>query len=61
MKHEILEEYKKMDPLALELIIELAHECASKCDIPSKEYHECCEIEMYADIALKSKIRGWGE
>lgn len=57
MKYKVLEEYKKMTPLALELIVEMAHKCASECDVPSKDYQRYCEIEMYADIALKSKYR----
>ena len=57
MKYNVLEEYKKMTDLALELIIEMAHKCASDCEVPSKDYHRYCEIEMYADIALKSKYR----
>ena len=57
MKYSVLEEYKKMTDLALELIIEMAHKCASDCEVPSKDYHRYCEIEMYADIALKSKYR----
>lgn len=57
MKYNVLEEYKKMTDLALELIIEMAHKCASDCEVPSKDYHRYCEIEMYADIALKSKCR----
>lgn len=57
MKYKVLEEYNKMTDLALELIIELAHKCASECEVPSKDYHRYCEIEMYADIALKSKYR----
>lgn len=57
MKYSILNEYKKMTELALELIIEMAHKCASDCEVPSKDYHRYCEIEMYADIALKSKYR----
>lgn len=57
MKYSILNEYKKMTELALELIIEMAHKCASDCEVPSKDYHRYCEIEMYADIALKTKYR----
>ena len=57
MKYNVLEEYKKMTDLALELIIEMARKCASDCEVPSKDYHRYCEIEMYADIALKSKYR----
>lgn len=57
MTYKVLEEYNKMTDLALELIIELAHKCASECEVPSKDYHRYCEIEMYADIALKSKYR----
>lgn len=57
MKYSVLNEYKKMTELALELIIEMAHKCASDCEVPSKDYHRYCEIEMYADIALKSKYR----
>lgn len=57
MKYKVLEEYKKMTASALELIIELAHKCASECEVPSKDYHRYREIEMYADIALKSKYR----
>lgn len=57
MKYNVLEEYKKMTDLSLELIIEMAHKCASDCEVPSKDYHRYCEIEMYADIALKSKYR----
>lgn len=57
MKYNVLEEYKKMTDLALEMIIEMAHKCASYCEVPSKDYHRYCEIEMYADIALKSKYR----
>ena len=57
MKYSTLNEYKKMTELALELIIEMAHKCASDCKVPSKDYHRYCEIEMYADIALKSKYR----
>lgn len=57
MRYKVLEVYKKMTAKSLELIIELAHKCASECDIPSKDYHRYCEIEMYAEIALKSKYR----
>lgn len=57
MKYKVLEEYNKITDFALELIIELAHKCASECEVPSKDYHRYCEIEMYADIALKSKYR----
>ncbi len=57
MKYKVLEEYKKMTPLALELIAEMSHKCASNCEVPSKDYHRYCEIGMYADIALKSKYR----
>lgn len=57
MRYKVLEEYKKMTANSLELIIELAHKCASDCDVPSKDYHRYCEIEMYAEIALKSKYR----
>lgn len=57
MRYKVLEEYKKMSAKSLELIIELAHKCASDCDVPSTDYHRYCEIEMYAEIALKSKYR----
>jgi hypothetical protein len=57
MKYSVLNEYKKMTEFALELIIEMAHKCAADCEVPSKDYHRYCEIEMYADIALKSKYR----
>lgn len=57
MRYKVLEEYKRMSAKSLELIVELAHKCASDCDVPSKDYHRYCEIEMYAEIALKSKYR----
>lgn len=57
MRYKVLEEYKRMSVKSLELIIELAHKCAQDCDVPSKDYHRYCEIEMYAEIALKSKYR----
>lgn len=57
MKYSVLNEYKKMTKTALELIIELAHKCASNCKVPSKDYHRYCEIEMYAEMALHSMYR----